>query len=59
MNTNYAIIRSEIKIALHRLGVSKKANITYEPNAYRDHIKVTVNGKYYGVWDTVRKTFVD
>lgn len=59
MTAGYAIIRSEIKIALHKLGVSKKAHIGYEPNAYRDHIKVTVDGEYYGVWDAVRKTFVD
>ena len=24
-----------------------------------DRIAVYINGKYFGIWDTVRKTFVD
>ncbi len=24
-----------------------------------DRIRITVNGEYFGIWDTVRNTFVD
>lgn len=66
MNTSYAISRSEIRIALHRLGVSKKAKITFAPISYNsrctsdiDRIKVIVDGEYFGIWDANGKTFVD
>ena len=42
--------------ALTKLGV-KGAIVTKWITA--DRIAVYVNGKYFGIWDTIRKTFVD
>jgi hypothetical protein len=47
----------EILVALENLGV--KGEATLRPNKYLDQIKVFVNGEYFGIWDTRRKTFVD
>jgi gamma-glutamyl-gamma-aminobutyrate hydrolase PuuD len=47
----------EILKALENLGVQGEA--TLSPTKYLDRIKVTVNGAYFGTWDTARKTFVD
>jgi hypothetical protein len=37
--------------------VSDNANVTFEEVDGR--IKVIVNGEYYGIWDVLRRTFVD
>ena len=50
---NYAILYE----ALERLGITKKDDVRYREISGR--IEVTVNGKYYGIWDTERRTFVD
>lgn len=46
----------EIFEALTKLGV--KGTITTK-RISADRIAVYVNGKYFGIWDTIRKTFVD
>lgn len=50
-------INNEINKALEILGV--KGETSLRPLSYPDRIEVTVNGVYFGVWDTIRKTFVD
>lgn len=50
-------ISEEIINALKILGISGK--ITLRPIRDLDRIEVTVNGEYFGIWDSVRKTFVD
>ena len=46
----------EILEALKTLGVTGSVNIEH---IAQDRIVVHVNGKCFGIWDTVRKTFVD
>lgn len=48
---------NEIAAALKILGISGR--ITLHPIADLGRVKVAVNGKYFGVWDSKRKTFVD
>lgn len=48
---------NEITAALAILGVSGK--VTLRPIVDLDRIEVSVNGEYFGVWDSARKTFVD
>jgi hypothetical protein len=48
---------NEIAAALEILGVHGR--ITLRPIADLDRIEVSVNGVYFGVWDSVKKTFVD
>lgn len=48
---------NEIVPALDLMGI--KGEITLCPNKYLDQVKVIVNGAYFGIWDTVKKTFVD
>lgn len=48
---------NEIITALEILGVHGR--ITIRPIKDLDRIEVSVNGEYFGVWDSVRKTFVD
>jgi len=50
-------INKEITAALEKLGV--KGEITLHPPIDPLRIVVTVNGKYFGIWDVLRKTFVD
>ena len=50
-------ITKEIITALEILGVGGR--ITLRPIADLDRIEVRVNGVYFGVWDRVKKTFVD
>ena len=47
----------EITLALEKLGV--KGEFAFSHTKYLDRIKVIVNGEYFGIWDTTRKTFVD
>lgn len=47
---------NDIMNALKALGV--KGTVTVEYIA-PDRIKVEVNGEYFGIWDAVKKTFVD
>lgn len=44
---------NEIMKALVALGVVSLEEIA------PDRIKVEVNGEYFGIWDAVKKTFVD
>lgn len=46
----------EIKKALDQLGVEGYATSKW---AAGDRIAVYIYGEYFGIWDTVRKTFVD
>lgn len=46
----------EITEGLKALGIQDKATFEYITH---DRIKVIVNGEYFGIWDVVRKTFVD
>ena len=46
----------ELLKGLKALGIKGKASIEYITH---DRIKVFVNGEYFGIWDVLRKTFVD
>lgn len=46
----------EIKEALEILGAEGEATMT--PITH-DRIAVYINGEYFGIWDTEKKTFVD
>lgn len=50
-------INEEIIKALEILGV--KGEIELRPPIDPLRIVVTVNGEYFGIWDVIRKTFVD
>ena len=47
---------NEIAKALEVLGVTGEVHLR---EIATDRIEVTVDGAYFGVWDIVRKTFVD
>lgn len=47
---------NEIRNALKILGVEGEVKLTA---ITIDRIAVYVNGEYFGIWDTVKKTFVD
>lgn len=51
------LINEEINKALEILGV--KGEITLHPPIDPLRIVVTVDGEYFGIWDVLRKTFVD
>lgn len=57
MNTFKQEITKDITTALEILGV--KGEITIHAPIDPLRIVVTVNGEYFGVWDVLRKTFVD
>lgn len=46
----------DLKSALQVLGIS--GDVSLLP-FFKDRVRVIVAGKYFGIWDTVRKTFVD
>ena len=50
-------INNEITAALEMLGVT--GEITMHPPIDPLRIVVTVDGEYFGIWDVLRKTFVD
>lgn len=43
--------------ALVKFGFTEKDEVRIRE--VDERIEVTINGEYYGVWDTVRQTFVD
>ena len=48
----------DIRRALETLGITDSKNrVEYESVSGR--VKITVDGEYYGIWDTLRRTFVD
>lgn len=51
------LINKEIITALENLGVN--GEIELRPPIDPLRIVVTVDGEYFGVWDVLRKTFVD
>lgn len=53
---------AEVRTALEALGYNlKKHNfsIVIRPTLTQSQYEVQLDGKYFGVWDTARKTFVD
>ena len=50
-------IQADIITALEILGV--KGEIKLHPPIDPLRIVVTVDGEYFGIWDVLRKTFVD
>lgn len=46
----------DIAKGLKALGVKGKLTIKHITN---DRIKVYINGEYFGIWDVLKKTFVD
>jgi hypothetical protein len=50
-------INEEVIKALENLGV--KGEITLHPPIDPLRIVVTIDGEYFGIWDVLRKTFVD
>ena len=51
------LINEEIITALEVLGVKGEINLHTPIDPIR--IVVTVDGEYFGIWDVLRKTFVD
>lgn len=51
------LINEEIIRAVEKLGA--KGEISIRPPIDPLRIVVTLNGAYFGVWDVIRKTFVD
>lgn len=51
------LINEEITTALEVLGVRGKIELRPPIDPLR--IVVTVDGEYFGIWDVLRKTFVD
>jgi hypothetical protein len=51
------LINEEIVAALEKLGV--RGEISIRPPLDPLRIVVTLNGAYFGVWDVIRRTFVD
>lgn len=49
-------ISKDIRKALAALGVTGTVELR---QIATDRIEVTVDGSYFGIWDSVRKTFVD
>ena len=47
---------NNIRKALTTLGVKGSAQLRY---ANADRIVITVNGEYFGIWDSEKNTFVD
>lgn len=47
---------ASIKLALNTFGIRGNAKAEY---ITADRIKVSVNGEYFGIWDTIKNTFVD
>ena len=47
---------NNIKNALKSLGVKGSATLAY---ITADRVLVTVNGEYFGLWDSEKNTFVD
>lgn len=51
-----AITTQNIITALRNLGIRGKARIEYVSS---DRVTVSMDGKYFGLWDCEKKTFVD
>lgn len=49
-------INNEVRKALEALGVTGAVQLR---QIAADRIEVTVDGSYFGIWDILRKTFVD
>lgn len=49
----YAVLED----ALEKNGITKKDDVRFRE--VNGRIEVTINGEYYGIWDTLRRTFVD
>lgn len=47
---------NNIRTALRTLGVKGSATLEY---LTADRVRVTVNGEYFGLWDSEKRTFVD
>lgn len=52
-------ISVEIREALNKLGCSKKSDRIEIKSIDENRHEVRINGEYFGVWDSIRKTFVD
>lgn len=48
---------AELLEALKKNGITEKDDVRLR-HVY-GRIEVTINGEYYGIWDTTRRTFVD
>lgn len=46
----------DLQAALTKLGIKDPPTIKWITT---DRMAVYINGKYFGIWDTARKTFVD
>jgi hypothetical protein len=62
INASPALLERNKKVeklltALVKFGFTEKDEVRIRE--VDERIEVTINGEYYGVWDTVRQTFVD
>lgn len=58
MNISIETARQMVQDALNSLGEYREITNLYS-TAFSDRWVVEVGGEYFGVYDTVRKTFVD
>lgn len=47
----------DLRRALELNGIKKTDEVKF--HQMNGRIRVTINGTYYGVWDIIRRTFVD
>lgn len=59
MNGIPARVYIDILLALTQIGLGEVKSIEFTPNDYGDRVEINVDGAYFGIWDTEKKTFVD
>ena len=59
---SFRTVYTEVRKALEALGYDLNKHtycVIVRPNLLSSQCEVQLDGKYFGVWDTARKTFVD
>jgi len=62
MNMTIKALLDEVRTAFETLGYDLRTHnfsIVIRPTLTQSQCEVRLDGKYFGVWDTARKTFVD
>lgn len=52
-------INAEIRNAIKKLGYTKESDMLLIKSIDEHRHEVYMNSKYFGIWDSERKTFVD
>lgn len=58
-NSIPASVYVDILLALKQIGADEVKSIEFTSNDYGDRIEINIDGSYFGIWDTEKKTFVD